>query len=556
MDYRDFSTKIKSKYPQYQDMDDMELAQKMVQKFPQYKDVTFVETKTTEESPTGKSLYDAMYPRLTKIQETGKGNPLVAGALDIGSMPGRAAATIVGKGAESLANFIFAPKKKQEDKIKLSSEQLRNLETTGRTSLDQQQKTQMQKQYEPAKGILEEFAKTGAEGTKGVESLAQSIVRDPATLIPGVGGVGKAASLGKLALKGTGVGLGSAAIHQGENVAQGDEINYLAGGLETILGGTLPVAGQVASKSARGIGKGIMSANIRPGQTGRKQGFKIDNLFKRKLDKNTLEAMENESIRYLDDYKIKLKNFEKTNGSIPVDIGKAYSETLNKLSGGIENIGENKAIFGALDNLTDELSILKSSVVDFSDAQSVKRAAQKQGAWVQGALKKQWDENLSAKEKVYNTFSSEIKKQINNSLEKANPALKNKYAEINKAFEEVIPIESAITRRRIISESNYPIKPFETFVGVSTGAGLGAASDIARGENPIDNLWKNMLYGAIGGAGPYVGRKVVGSPATARALYKVGTTKSPTIATDLAKKYAFNPNADLYEMIFGTKEQK
>lgn len=41
MNYLEFSSNIKQKYPQYQDMDDRELAQKMVSKFPQYADITF-----------------------------------------------------------------------------------------------------------------------------------------------------------------------------------------------------------------------------------------------------------------------------------------------------------------------------------------------------------------------------------------------------------------------------------------------------------------------------------------------------------------------------------
>jgi hypothetical protein len=42
MNYTEFSKKIKTKYPQYADMDDYELAQKMVAKYPkQYNDVTF-----------------------------------------------------------------------------------------------------------------------------------------------------------------------------------------------------------------------------------------------------------------------------------------------------------------------------------------------------------------------------------------------------------------------------------------------------------------------------------------------------------------------------------
>lgn len=36
LNYQQFSQQIKAKYPQYQNMDDMTLAQKMVQKYPEY----------------------------------------------------------------------------------------------------------------------------------------------------------------------------------------------------------------------------------------------------------------------------------------------------------------------------------------------------------------------------------------------------------------------------------------------------------------------------------------------------------------------------------------
>lgn len=45
MNYNEFSEKVKSKYPQYKDMDNKTLAQKMVAKYPQYSDVTFDEQK-------------------------------------------------------------------------------------------------------------------------------------------------------------------------------------------------------------------------------------------------------------------------------------------------------------------------------------------------------------------------------------------------------------------------------------------------------------------------------------------------------------------------------
>ena len=48
-DYREFAKKVKNKYPQYKNVDDLELAQKMVEKFPEYKSkVTFDEVKKKE----------------------------------------------------------------------------------------------------------------------------------------------------------------------------------------------------------------------------------------------------------------------------------------------------------------------------------------------------------------------------------------------------------------------------------------------------------------------------------------------------------------------------
>ena len=42
---KEFAQGIKSKYPQYKDMDDFELAEKMVQKYPEYKNSIDFEVK-------------------------------------------------------------------------------------------------------------------------------------------------------------------------------------------------------------------------------------------------------------------------------------------------------------------------------------------------------------------------------------------------------------------------------------------------------------------------------------------------------------------------------
>ncbi|MFA6927150.1 MAG: hypothetical protein WCQ69_09150, partial [Bacteroidales bacterium] len=59
MNYIDFSTRIKKKYPQYGGMDDRELAQRIVAKYPQY-DVSF------EEEATGEEAFQNWYNKASK----------------------------------------------------------------------------------------------------------------------------------------------------------------------------------------------------------------------------------------------------------------------------------------------------------------------------------------------------------------------------------------------------------------------------------------------------------------------------------------------------------
>lgn len=57
MDYQDFSRRIKSKYPEYNDMDDRDLAQRMVAKFPgDYSDVTFDQPQIEQPAPIQQKL--------------------------------------------------------------------------------------------------------------------------------------------------------------------------------------------------------------------------------------------------------------------------------------------------------------------------------------------------------------------------------------------------------------------------------------------------------------------------------------------------------------------
>lgn len=50
MNYNEFAERIKSKYPEYKDMDNKELSKRMITKYPEYKEqVTFTETQSQEQ---------------------------------------------------------------------------------------------------------------------------------------------------------------------------------------------------------------------------------------------------------------------------------------------------------------------------------------------------------------------------------------------------------------------------------------------------------------------------------------------------------------------------
>ena len=57
-DYKEFAAKIKEKYPQYKDIDDLTLAQRVVEKYPQYKEKVEFSVKEVEKPKAEKRNID------------------------------------------------------------------------------------------------------------------------------------------------------------------------------------------------------------------------------------------------------------------------------------------------------------------------------------------------------------------------------------------------------------------------------------------------------------------------------------------------------------------
>ncbi len=76
MNYNEFAESIKTKYPQYKDMDNKDLAERMIAKYPQYKDITFdtpaEEKKGIDLTPSGvykKAVAGAVAPLRAAIHK-------------------------------------------------------------------------------------------------------------------------------------------------------------------------------------------------------------------------------------------------------------------------------------------------------------------------------------------------------------------------------------------------------------------------------------------------------------------------------------------------------
>jgi len=151
MDYKEFSASIKAKYPQYADLDDLDLAKRMVTKYPQYSDVTFEPTKEekfkqmVEEDKPLQSLPLGFVAKDQPFETTGeivteklgeKGFPAqisagigtaIAKAPDIAAAyTGVKAAPTIAKGLGSLKQAIFKPKQSVQT-LRNLRENLRNV---------------------------------------------------------------------------------------------------------------------------------------------------------------------------------------------------------------------------------------------------------------------------------------------------------------------------------------------------------------------------------------------------------------------------------------------
>ena len=245
--------------------------------------------------------------------------------------------------------------------------------------------------------------------------------------VGGLAGAGQAAS-----------NTSGSAIPTGKDLAKVGTGAAIGAGTGAAVGaGTFGLSRLVAS-----LGNKITNSVIRPSKADIEDGFSVNTIQKYNLG-GSLSTMYDKTESTIADLSNQLNSkLEASDAS--VDLAKVYEDTANSLSSNkIRGFGSNTAINGALEQLQNEVNALGRSEVSIPEAQLVKQASGKMGAWQFGTI----DPEATAREQVYNAFYRNLKTAI----EDNSPA---GVQGINKQLSELIPVQNAIIRRIPVADRN------------------------------------------------------------------------------------------------------
>lgn len=269
-----------------------------------------------------------------------------------------------------------------------------------------------------------------------------------------------------------------------------------------LAAGALPAAGKTLSlvknqfgKLAQKGGNKIVTNIIKPVKSDLEDGFKVETINKYNLG-GSLKTMSEKTDAKIKELSTQLSSKIKRSDAT-LDLNEVVEQTAKDILGGkTSNFGNNAAIRRVLTNLGSEVEeVSANGLVDLSEAQLVKQAAGKKGAWVFANP----DPDATAIEKVYTAFYRNLRQKIE---EKAPTGIR----EINKQLSELIPVQHAIIRRIPVAERNNAISLTDL---ISLGA--SAVNPWAITLFAGNRLSKSGRFGALLSD---VGSKIKSNPAT------------------------------------------
>jgi len=163
---------------------------------------------------------------------------------------------------------------------------------------------------------------------------------------------------------------------------------------------------------------------------------------------------------------------------------KVLRETVEDLTGdSLANFGVNSQMGRQLEALGDEVARITKDGTQMSvkEANTVKRAAGHMGAWQFGVK----DPDATAREKIYNTFYSKLRKEIEDNSPEG-------VQELNKQMSEIIPVMNSLIRRIPVAERNNLIGLGEILslsqMGVNPSVGFLTLASLASKSSSVGNV--------------------------------------------------------------------
>jgi len=444
MDIAQFGQTIKQKYPQYQDMDDIDLGNRMLTKYPQYNDM-ITETKPTapvqsQDFTTGALIGAAKGAGSTLESGFRSGGQIVGGIGGAISVPIQER-----KQADLTTQYEQALKNKNPELARQIQGQINQAGKPSQmfgTMFDNPLLAKAREFLTP-KTTAEKFG-YGAEkiGEYFIPGGMTNKVTQGAGILGRAGAQGVASAGVKLAQ--TGAGTTGEIKETYDSLRESLKTGAIAG---AVSAGTELLAKGISAGLEK-LGSKIQFATIKPSRVDINDGFNVANIKKHNVGGTLNESLIKTNDR-LNEYRTQLQTVLKESDA-KVDLNKVINEVDDVLSSSeTRNFGSNKEIMRAFSDMYDDLvNITKGkSKVDLLTAQDLKIGAGTQGSWQFGKV----DPDSKAKEYVYNIFYNKLKTAIEQSTGKGN------VKEINKAMSELIPIKNALIRRIPIATRNNPI---------------------------------------------------------------------------------------------------
>jgi gas vesicle protein len=428
-----FGATIKKKYPQYNDIPDIELGQKMLSKYPQYKDMVGQSAQIKE-------------PLIEKVGNFIGITPLAKG---ISSM--------IFKNLTNVGRDL-------EQKIKNNTASKEELQTY----------SEIYGNLPNAKQIIGGAAKTALTlGTLGTGSVASQF------------GLKGAGALGARVAEGGIIGGAFTALDNIQKNKKATE-NILTG---VAVGGAMPLAGAAIKKGVQMTGKvlqkggeKIQQSLIKPSISDIEDGFKIETLNKYKLGGSLDQTLQKTQTK-LQELTNQLNTKLQSRTDVVIDLNKVAQEATNNiLKDKTKLFGNSAGIKRVLNNLANEIEdVSANGLVDLPEAQLIKQASGQKGAWVYGFV----DPDAKATEMVYTKFYRALRQEIE---KKAPEGIR----EINKQISELIPISHAVIRRIPVAAKNNVFSLTDIIAG-----GITLANPKALGLFAANRLTKSGQFGKL-----------------------------------------------------------